>query len=427
MPFGTRSGVALDRKEERRSEVGPVSSELDLTPSEDLSVYELLQIEPFIADETDNSNAEEKEDMEQVSRSVYPEVHKTTEEKLVVFREGQKQTYSVVSADDEESKKMEDYFRHETAHLFGDSVENDKTDPEVTKRATKRAAIIEDADEAMARYNNRDNLTGGDLRPGTISCVDVVGGIVVMSDENMDLELMEILREENKENIANAVRAGCPVRCTYYLQMGEVNESDTAMFDAFRDSTDLITLVTTASELRDKLPRRHAARFTKALTDAMNDLVRVSLGTGLFISDFFNDVEELATAIGKRYGDDSPVSKTFLSEVPQRIASRCGSLVNVSCEDKGTSLYQHLLPCVWQQLPTRARALNFSIGETRPYGFVSRSRFPELYNLVDSLLSEDPQLEKNPELFDVRFETNDGFSVRCHRSLLGDKLLISKV
>lgn len=394
----------------------------DMVPFE-LSAYEAFDFEPFKEDT--QLNAEEIVMSMDEQKSVFPEVHRFGQEKIAVFGKEKEsiKLHVTVAADNDEIEKMEDYFRHETAHFFGAHVEKDATvDDATAKRAMQSAARIEEASAALEAYRNRDNVNGKDVPPGTIYCTDLLAGLYVVSGEDIDLQLADMLNEDHKE-VEFAVRHGAAARVHYYQEIGRVKEKDEEAFEALRCAADLTSMCKAVAAVKSVVSRRHAMRFEEALTKVLNDVVRIALGTGIHASSFTEDLGPLAEMLLEKYGEDSAVYTTFAKELPLAVGGRCGMLL--ADEDGGD--YGHVLIGLWQQIPAVAANLNFAIGDSKPYGFVSESRFPELYKAIESLLEESTRTTKESEFFDVRMETSDGYAIHCHRSLLGNKLLISSV
>lgn len=359
--------------------------------------------------------------------TLFPAVHRFGEEQLGL-RDIDGRTHFKVIPIKEANDDMKDYFAHETVRFFGD--DEDRTPPaseEASRAAAERLTRRQNAEEYLKAYSNADNMDGEDMPKGALDVTDEYGVIEVTCEDGLDLELLEHLSIERPE-IAECVKHGAPVQAHYLKALGTIDSENADIVEAFEDlrsSGSLRDVQSSLVRLMKMLPPRHARRLRTAVTQTLNDCVTVRMGTNFRVDDFIEDIGDLVEVVEDKFG--ATYTQILSDKVPGIIGETCAILIDVSNEDDSEpSQYQHCTIGLYTSIPIESTRLNWAIGSSRSFGFVSKSRFPELYNALEGMLNTKTQLDKKALFHDIRIETLDGYVVRVHRSLLGDKLLLSK-
>lgn len=367
--------------------------------------------------------------------SVFPEVHCYGEEQLGVYKDDNGLThYRVVplftketASDDSKGDAVKDYYAHETAQLFQSEVQEVKANPAATEAAARRAERLQKADEYIDAHNLRDNVSGSAAGMGVLDVVSEMGIIQITSLESLDLEIYDHLVSFNPDAAKIVDQGGC-VQTHYFQDIGRFDKSRNDVFEVFEDlrtARNFLDVQRAMQAFQELINMRHFRRLNQAVTQTVNDCVRVGLGTNYFMDNFITDIGDLIDAVSSDFPRE--YVEIMNNRVPEIVGRRCAVITDDIDDENNDIGFRHCLMGVYTALPIRAANLDLAIGDKKPFGFISESRYPTLYRALKTMLDADTYVNGDQEFHEVRIETLDGHVIRVHRSLLGDKILISTV
>lgn len=337
-----------------------------------------------------------------------------------------------------------EYRQHETQHFF--LGEGEAPDMRKAREEMQRALKQQRVRDALDELTRLDGLAATSDDPAKLEELRKLSSQIGMirvdeevvhysnSPESAISENMEeILRRGHTSVLHPVVQDNLPTKATYFQVLGVVKTDSTAakLISEMRDVTTHVELVTLLLQLAKELPIRHFRAIRQAATDVLNDAVRIQLGTNIHVDDYITDIPELTSHIQTNFGDG--VYNLLSTEVPA-IIGKALSLMLVQFDENGDKqdLLQHLMVHGVVYLPIESSDLGWGIVEGRDFGLLSKNRFPEFHAIASSILDASHTLALHDDVdhaigpYSATVCTKDGQNIYIYRSLLGDKLIVSR-